>query len=149
MDRSILHQPSRPGAQDGADNQMGELYSSAKLTTVAATGDSPKYGPPGISHARQVPMPWEQVIGPVALVCTAVTAAVDVYRSTWAYRAWTFQGGGGLSVLTSTLFHRSYNVQSESLAVAARHVEAFSERHLTYDSNALNATFGIINRLSK
>jgi hypothetical protein len=172
--------------------QMGEIYSSARLTIVAAAGDSPKYGLPGISHARQVPMPDGQVVGPVALVCTAVSAAVDVYRSTWAYRAWTFQeaylsrrrlfftdkamlyvcGQGqkadifarnftlGNVYSNRTLglflpwtfamsFPKDWNVQSENLAVAARHVKAFSERRLTYDSDALNATLGILDRLSK
>ena len=44
---------------------------------------------------------------------------------------------------------KDWNVQSESLAVAARHVKAFSERRLTYDSDALNATLGILDRLSR
>jgi hypothetical protein len=46
-------------------------------------------------------------------------------------------------------FPKEWNAQSEHLAVAAGHVKAFSERCLTYDSDALYATLGILDRLSK
>ncbi|KAH7350397.1 heterokaryon incompatibility protein-domain-containing protein, partial [Pyrenochaeta sp. MPI-SDFR-AT-0127] len=171
--------------------QMGAIYSSAALTIVAAAGNGPKHGLPGISLPRQVSMPYGQVVGSVALVLTTVAAVEDVYNTTWAYRAWTFQEGylsrRRLFFTDSTMLyvcnqdmrsdiigedymlgdihgHRmlqlfvpwnspmpaqdDWNVQSKNLNVAGRHMKAFSERRLTYSSDALNAILGILDHLS-
>lgn len=171
--------------------QMGAIYSSADLTIVAAAGNGPKHGLPGISLPRRVPMPWGQVVGSVALVLTTVSVVEEVYNTTWAYRAWTFQEGylsrRRLFFTDSTMLYvcnedmradiaqqdymlgdihgqrmlqlfvpwdspmpaqDDWNVQSKNLNIAGRHMKAFSERRLTYDSDALNAILGILNHLS-
>ena len=45
--------------------------------------------------------------------------------------------------------HDEWIVQSKSLSVAGRHMKAFSERRLTYDSDALNAVLGILDHLAE
>jgi hypothetical protein len=69
--------------------QMGAIYSSAQLTIIAAAGEGPQHGLPGVSEARRTPMPYGEVVGSVALVVTSLPAIQEVFESKWASRAWT------------------------------------------------------------
>lgn len=71
--------------------QTGYIYAAAQLTIIAAAGDDPTYGLPGVgSHSRGY-VSYESVD---QFSLTAVTTLdVDLAQSQWASRAWTFQEG--------------------------------------------------------
>ena len=78
QDASIKHQQIQ---------QMWDIYALARLTLVAAAGDGPDYGLPGVSLPRRQDRGKR---GTVTLVHN--TAVVDeICTSAWARRAWTFQ----------------------------------------------------------
>jgi hypothetical protein len=71
---------------------MGNIYSGASLLIIAAAGDSPSYGLPGVSHrSRQIQH------SAVLTDCTLVEIYPDlkssITASKWATRAWTYQEG--------------------------------------------------------
>jgi hypothetical protein len=73
--------------------QMGHIYASAHLTIIAAAGNDPTYGLPGVTKPRQVNETMTEQVGPVTLVQLKTPAASDFQHSGWATRAWTFQEG--------------------------------------------------------
>jgi hypothetical protein len=73
--------------------QMGQIYASAHLTIIAASGTDPTYGLPGVTKPREVTEAMTEQVGPVTLVQLKTPAARDLQHSKWATRAWTFQEG--------------------------------------------------------
>ncbi|KAF2029276.1 HET-domain-containing protein, partial [Setomelanomma holmii] len=73
--------------------QMGAIYAAAQVTIVAASGDGPQHGLPGVRQPRDVSTPYGEVVRSVALVLTSVAAGYSVFDSPWASRAWTIQEG--------------------------------------------------------
>lgn len=71
--------------------QMGDIYSAAHLTVVAAAGSNPAYGLPGVlPNSRKHPR--QKVKNPVRIYEVPQTSGFeDVAMSTWASRAWTYQ----------------------------------------------------------
>jgi hypothetical protein len=74
-------------------NQMGKIYASAQLVLIAAAGEDPTYGLPGISRPRQGRLPLLFRFGSFSLMNTPWHLSITVHESTWATRAWTFQEG--------------------------------------------------------
>jgi hypothetical protein len=78
QDASIKHQQIR---------QMWGIYASASLTLIAAAGDGPNYGLPGVSLPRRQD---REKRGSVTLV-NNIAIVDEICTSPWARRAWTFQ----------------------------------------------------------
>ena len=70
---------------------MDCIYSQAQLTIIAAAGEDPTYGLPGISSTARNPQHRLQ-LGDIELV-QIHRSDEDVYYSKWASRGWTFQEG--------------------------------------------------------
>jgi hypothetical protein len=74
---------------------MGDIYSEAHLTIIAAAGDGPSYGLPGVSPRFRMPLEKHESLGALHVYTVPrVCGLEDVYRdSAWVSRAWTFQEG--------------------------------------------------------
>jgi hypothetical protein len=70
--------------------QMDLIYSGAELTIIAAAGDSPDYGLPGVNGTRRAKQEILHVSNHL-MVQTLPHPQWSVQRSTWATRAWTYQ----------------------------------------------------------
>lgn len=70
--------------------QMDLIYSGAYLTIVAAAGQDPDFGLPGVSSTHRIPQCHVQ-IGSHILCSLMEYPSRVISRSTWASRAWTFQ----------------------------------------------------------
>lgn len=87
VDRYCIDQTSN--AKFEQINQMDSIYRRAELTIIAAAGDGPSYGLPGISRTRKRQPHYE--MGNIELLATARHPHVAIQESTWFKRAWTFQ----------------------------------------------------------
>lgn len=74
--------------------QMGDIYTSAQLTIIAAAGTDPSHGLPGVTEAR-MPMPALNYVqsGDLTFFNYPQSGTDDIADSIWASRAWTFQEG--------------------------------------------------------
>jgi hypothetical protein len=70
--------------------QMDLIYSQATLTIVAAAGDNPNDGLPGISVRHRTPQPSIRVRD-MLLVSTFPHPSWTVGKTKWASRGWTYQ----------------------------------------------------------
>jgi hypothetical protein len=70
--------------------QMDSIYSQATLTIVAAAGDNPNHGLPGVTVPRRIPQPSARVQN-MSLVSTLPHPSWTVGTSKWASRGWTYQ----------------------------------------------------------
>lgn len=68
---------------------MGHIYAAAQLTIIAAAGEDPTYGLPGIVPHLRGNASFEK-IGPITLSAVAFPE-VCIAESRWSTRAWTFQ----------------------------------------------------------
>ncbi|EXL42446.1 hypothetical protein FOCG_14911 [Fusarium oxysporum f. sp. radicis-lycopersici 26381] len=73
--------------------KMHKIYREADLTIIAAAGDGPDYGLPGISTPRVSAPSVDLRLGAHRLVSTGRSAQEAVRNTRWASRAWTFQEG--------------------------------------------------------
>jgi hypothetical protein len=157
---------------------MGAIYASAYATIIAAAGDDPSYGLPGISRALDAD---KQLIIEHDGNLTSL-----MHQSKWASRAWTFQESylsprrlfftdAGIiyacntnstsnmieyssaltrcpSLLRGFMDDRWSLVFSsrtqEGLSTAIDILNIYNTRDLTFDSDALNAVTGVLNELS-
>lgn len=67
--------------------QMWDIYASACVTLVAAAGDGPNYGLPGVSLSRRQD---RAKLGTVTVIQN-IAVVDEICTSAWARRAWTFQ----------------------------------------------------------
>lgn len=94
-DRYCIRQD--PRNKEEADEKHGQIarmcdiYSGASITIVAAAGDGPDYGLPGVSKRRQ--QPPEIRIGCRTLFATLPNPKTLIDCSKWSTRGWTFQEG--------------------------------------------------------
>ncbi|KAF2114566.1 heterokaryon incompatibility protein-domain-containing protein [Lophiotrema nucula] len=72
--------------------QMDQIYSFADLTLIAAAGESPYEGLPGINGTPRI---GQQIvrIGDYLLIQTLRDANCSLKKSRWAKRGWTYQEG--------------------------------------------------------
>jgi hypothetical protein len=73
--------------------KMHEIYREADLTIVAAAGEGPDHGLPGISASRAKAPSVDVRIGSHRIVSTGKSAEETLRRTVWASRAWTYQEG--------------------------------------------------------
>lgn len=83
--------------QNGEDKDhqirnMDLIYRGAELTIIAAAGEDPSFGLPGISSSDRTPQPTIRVKGHV-LVSSLPDPAEEMRSSKWASRGWTYQEG--------------------------------------------------------
>jgi len=71
---------------------MHSIYSEASLTIVAAAGNNPDYGLPGVSSRSRRPQKLVQV-GEHAIVEMYPYICSSLQSSRWGSRAWTYQEG--------------------------------------------------------
>jgi hypothetical protein len=71
---------------------MGAIYSAAGIVIVAAAGEGPSYGLPGVSVRARRPQRFVKS-REYALVETLPDTVSDIRGSVWASRAWTYQEG--------------------------------------------------------
>jgi hypothetical protein len=69
--------------------QMDRIYKNAELTIVAAAGDGPKHGLPGISTARKLQPSLR--LDDCMLLSILPGLPVSMQGSKWVTRGWTFQ----------------------------------------------------------
>lgn len=81
-------------AQERQDQirRMAEIYGNAELTIIAAAGDAPEYGLPGVSTTPRAPQPQAK-IGKYTLVSTLNTPRMLIQTTSWSSCAWTYQEG--------------------------------------------------------
>ena len=71
---------------------MGDIYSSAELTIVAAAGANSSYGLPGVGRDREH-IGHDVTVGRLRFVTTYEWDLSEIHDSVWSSRAWTFQEG--------------------------------------------------------
>lgn len=157
--------------------QMWGIYASACITLVAAAGDGPDHGLPGVSLPR---CRDREQRGAVVLV--RKPTADEICTSPWARRAWTFQENfvsrrrifftdtcasyvcesdfwndlcENPASINYTVLRTSLGADVSSLGGemkitgALQCLEVYCARKLTYDSDSLNAILGILVHLSR
>ncbi|KAH7179027.1 heterokaryon incompatibility protein-domain-containing protein [Fusarium flagelliforme] len=72
--------------------QMDRIYRQAELTLIAAAGQGPDHGLPGVGSTPRIPQPSLR-IGKHILVSTMTPPRALIYSSPWYSRAWTYQEG--------------------------------------------------------
>ncbi|KAA8627766.1 HET domain containing protein [Pyrenophora tritici-repentis] len=94
VDRSCINQ-SDSRDQNSQIRQMSDIYGAAQLTIIAAAGEDPSYGLPGVGirptpqiyhfeNINQIYLVTQPEIGPSA-------PSIEASTSRWHSRAWTFQ----------------------------------------------------------
>jgi hypothetical protein len=148
---------------------MGAIYSAAHLTLIACAGNGQTYGLPGVSIPRQFPELVEY-IGPYTItnwIRSSYQNHHDILDSVWASRAWTYQEGylskrrlfftdnevvyicseTGIN-LDGSLPHLFGADTSGSLFAHAKSmIRQYTRRHLSFESDALDAIVGALNTL--
>ena len=148
--------------------QMDLIYSGAHLTIVAAAGQDPNFGLPGVSSTQRIPQTRVQ-IGNQTLCSTMEDPTRVIEHSTWMSRAWTFQealfsirrlifteqqvyyeckatnwsetvdSGGDYSVGNIFVSEIDHWHPFRILYL----IEMYSRRKLTYEHDVLNGFFGV------
>lgn len=72
---------------------MGEVYSAAALTIIAAAGKDASHGLPGLSPIRRQPLKYEQIGKTYLYALPSLNGLKSAQDSVWASRAWTYQEG--------------------------------------------------------
>ncbi|KAA8629266.1 hypothetical protein SMACR_06981 [Sordaria macrospora] len=71
---------------------MGRIYSTSTLTIIAAAGEGPEYGLPGVSSRSRTPQLGVKISDEISLVL--YEAPMDtIANSKWNTRGWTYQEG--------------------------------------------------------
>jgi hypothetical protein len=90
VDRYCIDQNSEE--KDHQIRNMDLIYRRAKLTIIAAAGDDPSFGLPGVSSRSRTPQPMLQVKGHL-LISSLPDPSAELSSSKWASRGWTYQEG--------------------------------------------------------
>ncbi|KNB04560.1 hypothetical protein FOXG_19327 [Fusarium oxysporum f. sp. lycopersici 4287] len=72
--------------------RMDRVYAGAYLTIIAAAGDGPSFGLPGVLGTPRIPQKLTQT-GSLCLVTTLKDSHHLIKDSVWATRGWTYQEG--------------------------------------------------------
>lgn len=73
-------------------SKMHEIYGGAHVTIIAAAGNGPQHGLPGVDQTRRI-RPPPVTIGSRTLLATFPSPKLLVEESKWHSRGWTFQEG--------------------------------------------------------
>lgn len=90
VDRYCIDQNSEE--KDDQIRNMDLIYRGAKLSIIAAAGEDPSFGLPGVSSANRTPQPKLQVKGHL-LISSLPDPSAEMSSSKWASRGWTYQEG--------------------------------------------------------
>ncbi|KAK3343095.1 heterokaryon incompatibility protein-domain-containing protein [Neurospora tetraspora] len=71
---------------------MGRIYSNSILTIIAAAGDGPEYGLPGVSSRSRIAQVGVQINEEISLILYEPPTN-HIIDSKWNTRGWTYQGG--------------------------------------------------------
>lgn len=88
VDRHCINQESNSKHQQ--INQMDSIYRNAEVTIIAAAGNGPEYGLPGI-NARSRCAQQTSTIGDFDIIHTMRHPHHAINSSKWSTRGWTFQ----------------------------------------------------------
>jgi len=157
---------------------MGDIYSSAELTLIAAAGANSEYGLPGVGRDREH-LGHDVTIGRLRFVTDYRWDLSEIYHSVWSSRAWTFQEGyisrrrlyftdtrlvyicdrqlycdaetGSEPTTFDSLRHLpdSIPVKRFGADLGQGILREYTRRKLTFDSDALNGIVGVLNTFSK
>ncbi|KAK1750919.1 heterokaryon incompatibility protein-domain-containing protein [Echria macrotheca] len=113
---------------------MDSVYRNSALTIIAAAGNNPHYGLPGISTRLREPYP-SITLGSHHLVF-APYAKRDTYGSTWGARGWTYQEGllarRKLVFTDKTVYFQCSGMHAiESISVPLTKITEFRDQKLT------------------
>ncbi|KAF2035610.1 HET-domain-containing protein, partial [Setomelanomma holmii] len=73
-------------------SQMGFIYAAVKVTLIASSGVNPTHGLPGLRPGIRQPYSFRyERVGRNHLVALPGHSTMDIRRSAWWRRAWTFQ----------------------------------------------------------
>jgi hypothetical protein len=150
--------------------QMDDIYCGSALTIIACAGAGPQYGLPGVSRPRT---PCPSIRNRRSEFMQMIPTVHDIYSSTWASRAWTYQEAllaqrrlfftdrqvyfesndvveseltTLTSVITRVLDPRIYSQVTSSAFPGDIHkcIQEYSRRKLSFQSDVLNALLGIL-----
>ncbi|KAL3593320.1 hypothetical protein FPOAC2_07616 [Fusarium poae] len=152
--------------------QMDKIYSGADLTIIAAAGEGPQYGLPGV---KKTPRKRQRhgCFGKHTLVSTMTSPGLLIQGTSWYSRAWTYQEAifsrRRLLFTDEQVFFEcqkmscretvdymwplnEYAIFQEAYITAIQggidpvlnHIIKYTRRQLTYDSDALNAILGVL-----
>jgi hypothetical protein len=89
VDRYCINQADKTEAH-AQIQRMGSIYQDSDLTIIAAAGQGPSYGLPGVGKRHRKPQPVARISGHL-LVGALRNAKLSVEDSHWAKRGWTYQ----------------------------------------------------------
>ncbi|KAL7910382.1 heterokaryon incompatibility domain-containing protein [Trichoderma velutinum] len=113
VDRYCIDQDN-PTVKHEQIRQMGEIYSNAEVTIIAAAGQDENYGLPGVGRKRPATRTVAH-IGDVAVVWAPKDPQAAIKTSKWSTRGWTFQE-----------------------ALLSRRRLVFTEQQVYFECNAMN-----------
>lgn len=91
VDRYCIPQDDLPAKQIQIQN-MGRIFSRSVVTIIAAAGEGPEYGLPGVSERRRAEQLTVQVGKGISLALYEMPK-VTIGDSKWSTRGWTYQEG--------------------------------------------------------
>ncbi|CAH0023527.1 unnamed protein product [Clonostachys rhizophaga] len=165
VDRFCIQQSDSKSLREHLAN-MHSIYQGASFTIVAAAGSDSSFGLPGVSSRAREPQAEATING--CLLVSSVESFPGILSCKWKSRAWTYQEelfSNRQLIFTShqVSFHC---LQSEHCEVYTspvitppgelnqtvnrtcsiwEHIEQYSKRDLTYDSDSLNGLRATIN----
>ncbi|CEI68141.1 unnamed protein product [Fusarium venenatum] len=174
VDRYCVPQgESNAEERHGQIKQMHKIYHGADLTIIAAAGDGPQYGLPGVNKSPRKRQDYG-VFGKHTVVSTMTSARVLIEGTSWHSRAWTYQEAifsrRRLVFTDEQVFFECQEMSCREtvdymwpldkyriffdaylattfeggLEFAYDHISEYTQRLLTYDSDALNAILGVL-----
>ena len=90
VDRYCIPQNDKK-AKDRLIRYMGHIYKNSVLTLIAAAGDDPNYGLPGV-HPRLQQRPNPVAVENWEYRCFSDDTRRPIAESKWNTRGWTYQG---------------------------------------------------------
>ncbi|KAF2713989.1 HET-domain-containing protein [Pleomassaria siparia CBS 279.74] len=92
VDRLCINQGNKD-EKDYLISKMTLIYSEAEFTIVAAAGDDPSHGIPGVNLTPRRPQPKFELESGSVLVSTLRDPRLEIEDSQWSTRGWTYQEG--------------------------------------------------------
>ena len=92
VDRYCIPQDDEKEKQSQLGN-MGRIYSCSALTIIAAAGDGPDFGLPGVSTMPRLPQPSITWGNDELVYCVSRGGRKEIQSSKWNSRGWTYQEG--------------------------------------------------------
>lgn len=89
IDRYCIRQHHNAEKNDLIGN-MGRIYSGSSLTIIAASGENPNHGLPGLSRLRSG---QAELQSDTCHLLSVVNPRIDIEKTKWNTRGWTYQEG--------------------------------------------------------